>query len=179
MKRAPVLVVVDEMAQLGPQMKILENCMGMAAGAAGIQLWCVLQDISQLRGMFTQTFETFIQNCGVTMWFGARDQSTRDYVSKLAGTCEVVTRSANASLDRQTGQVVVSESGSQYSRPLIHPHEAGAIAKDEMIMFVEGVNGPVLAKRKPYWLVSKFRGKFQKNPYVTGKSSGLFGRLFG
>ena len=74
-----MLVIVDEMAQLGPRVKILENCMGMAAGAAGIQLWCVLQDISQLRGMFEKTWETFIQNCGVTMWFGARDQSTREY----------------------------------------------------------------------------------------------------
>jgi hypothetical protein len=27
----------------------------------------------------------FIQNCGVTMWFGARDQTTREYVSKLSG----------------------------------------------------------------------------------------------
>jgi len=51
MKRKTVLVIVDEMAQLGPHMKILENCMGMAAGAAGLQLWCVLQDLSQLRGM--------------------------------------------------------------------------------------------------------------------------------
>ena len=38
MKRKPVLIIVDEMAQLGPRVKILENCMGMAAGAAGIQL---------------------------------------------------------------------------------------------------------------------------------------------
>lgn len=179
MKRAPVLVVVDEMAQLGPYMKILENCMGMGAGAAGIQLWCVLQDISQLRGMFSATWETFIQNCGVTMWFGARDQSTREYVSKLAGTCEVVTRSRNASIDRLTGEVVVSESGSQLSRPLIHPHEVGELAKDEMIAFVEGVNGPIRAKRKPYWKVGKFAGKFRKNPYVSGNGGGLLGKLFG
>jgi type IV secretory pathway TraG/TraD family ATPase VirD4 len=156
MKRAPVLVIVDEMAQLGPHMKILENCMGMAAGAAGIQLWC-----------------------GVTMWFGARDQSTRDYVSKLAGTSEVVTRSRNANIDRQTGEVVVGETGSQLSRPLIHPHEVGQLAKDEMIAFVEGVNGPIRAKRKPYWKVGKFRGKFRKNPYVNSNGGGLLGKLFG
>ena len=49
-----MLAIVDEMAQLGPHMKSLENAMGMAAGAAGLQLWCVLQDLSQLKGMFPQ-----------------------------------------------------------------------------------------------------------------------------
>jgi type IV secretion system protein VirD4 len=60
-KGKPVLAIIDEMAQLGPHMKSLENAMGMAAGAAGLQLWCVLQDLSQLKGMFPQTWETFIQ----------------------------------------------------------------------------------------------------------------------
>jgi type IV secretion system protein VirD4 len=177
MKRVPVLIIVDEMAQLGAHMKILENCMGMAAGAAGIQLWCVLQDISQLRGMFEKTWETFIQNCGVTMWFGARDQSTREYVSQLGGTCEVLTRSRSISTDRMTGEPVVNDSASQYGRPLLLPHEVGEIAPDEMIAFVEG-RLTVRAKRRPYWLVREFRGKFRENPYVKNHSSGLFGWLF-
>ncbi len=85
-KGKPVLCIVDEMAQLGPHMKSLENVQGMGAGAAGLHLWGILQDLSQLKGMFPDTWETFIQNCGVTMWFGARDQTTREYVSKLSGT---------------------------------------------------------------------------------------------
>jgi len=177
MKRKPVLVIVDEMAQLGPHMKILENCMGMAAGAAGIQLWCVLQDISQLRGMFEKTWETFIQNCGVTMWFGARDQSTREYVSELAGTTEVLTRSRSVHIDRNTGEPDVNDSASQYGRPLLLPHEVGEIAPDEMILFVEG-RLTVRAKRKPYFLLPEFRGKYRDNPYVGKKSGGLFNWLF-
>jgi type IV secretion system protein VirD4 len=168
MKRKPVLVIVDEMAQLGPHMKILENCMGMAAGAAGIQLWCVLQDISQLKGMFPKTWETFIQNCGVTMWFGARDHSTRSYVSDLGSTTEVLTRSRSWSLDRNTGEVNVNDSASQMGRPLLLPGEVGEIPPDEMIAFIEG-RLTVRAKRKPYFLLSEFRGKYRKNPYVGGK----------
>jgi len=168
MKRSPVLVIVDEMAQLGPRVKILENSMGMAAGAAGIQLWCVLQDISQLRGMFEKTWETFIQNCGVTMWFGARDQSTREYVSKLAGTTEVLTYSRSVGTDRRTGEPVINDSASQFGRPLLLPHEVGEIAPDEMILFVEG-RWTIRAKRKFYFLLSAFRGKYRKNPYVKNK----------
>jgi type IV secretion system protein VirD4 len=176
MKRAPVLVIVDEMAQLGPHMKILENCMGMAAGAAGIQLWCVLQDISQLRGMFVNTWETFIQNCGVTMWFSARDESTREYVSKLAGITEKLSYSRNVSVDRQTGEPVVSDNAGQFGRPLLHPHEVGQIAPDEMLLFVEG-RLTVRAKRKFYFLLREFRGKYRANPYVSNHG-GLFDWLF-
>ena len=81
-RKKPVLVICDEMALLGPRVKILENCFGMAAGAAGIQLFCVLQSLVQLQGMFEKTWETVVQNSGISMWFGAKDQSTREYVSK-------------------------------------------------------------------------------------------------
>lgn len=177
MSRKPVLVIVDEMAQLGQHMKILENCMGMAAGAAGLQLWCVLQDLSQLKGMFAHTWETFIQNCGVTMWFGARDQTTREYVSKLSGTCEVLSCSRSVTIDRLSGEPIVNDNATQFGRPLLLPHEVGEIALDEMIAFVEGV-GTIRAKRKPYFRVGKFRGKYRKNPYVAKEGGGLFGWLF-
>jgi len=174
-KKNRVLAIVDEMAQLGPHMKSLENAMGMAAGAAGLQLWCVLQDLSQLKGMFPQTWETFIQNCGVTTWFGARDQTTREYVSKLSGATEVVSRSRSVSLDRK-GEPHVSDSMSQCARPLLLPHEAGALAADEMIAFVEGVRcGPVKAKRKFYF--KAFWGGYRPNPYVN--NAGLLRRIFG
>lgn len=169
-----VLAIIDEMAQLGPNMKSLENAMGMAAGAAGLQLWCVLQDLSQLKGMFEHTWETFIQNCGVTMWFGARDQTTRDYVSKLSGASEVLSRSRNVSFDPRTGEPMVSDNMSQHARPLLLPHEAGQIAPDEMIAFVESLRcGPVRAKRRPYWRVFR-RGQYAQNPYVSQHRGGVW-----
>jgi type IV secretory pathway TraG/TraD family ATPase VirD4 len=160
-------------------MKSLENAMGMAAGAAGIQLWCVLQDLSQLKGMFPNggVWETFIQNCGVTTWFGARDETTREYVSKLSGTCEVLSRSRSVSIDLRSGEPLVNDSANQCARPLLLPHEVGQLAPDEMIAFVEGVRcGPVKAKRKFYFRV--FRGGYRKNPYVRN-GGGFWGWLFG
>jgi len=176
--RNPVLAIIDEMAQLGPHMKSLENAMGMAAGAAGLQLWCVLQDLSQLKGMFPQTWETFIQNCGVSTWFGARDQTTREYVSRLSGTCEVLTRARGVSFDNG-GWPHVSDNASQHSRPLLLPHEVGQLAANEMIAFIEGVRcGPVKAKRKPYWKVFP-RSAYRNNPYVGKKQGGFLKWLFG
>jgi type IV secretion system protein VirD4 len=149
-RKKPVLVICDEMALLGPRVKILENCFGMAAGA----------------GMFEKTWETVVQNSGISMWFGAKDQSTREYVSKLAGTCEKVTWSRNFSPDRQTGETVVSDNASQFGRPLLLPEEVGSnIAPDEMVLFVEG-RLTVKAKRRFYFQVPEFRGKYRKNPYI-------------
>jgi type IV secretion system protein VirD4 len=163
----PVLFIIDEMAQLGPHMKSLENAMGMAAGAAGLQLWCVLQDLSQLKGMFVNTWETFIQNCGVTMWFGARDETTREYVSKLSGITEGLSLSRSVVIDRRTREPNVTDSGVQFGRPLMLPHEVGELDRDEMVAFVEGVKGAVRAKRKPYFRRWEFRGKYRKNPYIS------------
>jgi type IV secretion system protein VirD4 len=165
------------MAQLGPNMKSLENAMGMAAGAAGLQLWCVLQDLSQLKGMFPNTWETFIQNCGVTTWFGARDQTTREDISKLSGTCEGISRSHSVSIDPRTRELNVNDNASQFARPLLLPHEAGQLAPDEMIAFVEGVQcGPIKARRRFYF--DMFPGKGRKNPYLKNQAGGLLDWLF-
>jgi len=173
-----VLFIIDEMAQLGPHMKSLENAMGMAAGAAGLQLWCVLQDLSQLKGMFVNTWETFIQNCGVTLWFGARDQTTREYVSKLSGTTEVLSQSRNTTIDRRTGEPVVNDGATQYGRPLLLPHEVGELESNEMIAFVEGVRGVVRGKRKLYFRCPEFRGKYRDNPYFAN-GGGWLKAIFG
>ena len=68
----------------------------------------------------------------------------------------------------------MSDSATQFGRPLLLPHEVGQIAPDEMIAFVEGVRcGPVKAKRKFYFRVC--RGKYRDNPYVENKGGSLIG----
>ena len=86
----------------------------------------------------------------MTMWFGRRDAATREMIGKLAGLKEVLTRNRSVNIDHQTGEPHVSDSASSVVRPVIHPHEAGELGNDEMLMFCEGVNGAVKAKRKPY-----------------------------
>jgi type IV secretory pathway TraG/TraD family ATPase VirD4 len=177
-KGGPVLTIIDEMFQLGPHMKSLANAMSMAAGAAQIQIWGVLQSLDQLESMFPKTWRSFIQN-SVSMWFGLNDQGSQNYVSNASGTCEVITRSRSANIDTQTGEVMIAESGSQQSRPLLHPFEVGNLPQDEMLILgVEGVNGPIKAKRKPYWKLSKYAG-FKKNPYLQKHGGGLVSRLLG
>jgi type IV secretion system protein VirD4 len=158
---APVLCIIDEMAQIGP-LKALMDAWGMAAGAAGLQLWAVYQDVSQIMNQFGKSWQTILQNCGVTMWFGARDSATREVVSKLAGVTEVLSRNRSVSID-QFGEPHVSDSASPVVRPVVHPHEVGALAGDEMLLFCEGVPNVIKAKRKPY--LNEFWGRYRRNPY--------------
>jgi type IV secretion system protein VirD4 len=176
-RRSRVLMILDEFAQLGPRMKSIENAMGMAAGACGLTIWCVLQDISQLIGMFPRTWQTFIQNCGVTMWGRARDPETREVISKLGGVTTVLSPSRSVSIDPRTGEPNVNDSVSQQTRPLIHPHEAGELPLDRMYLFMEKIDGPVVAKLKPYFKCG-FSG-YGDNPYFQKRGGGVFGWLFG
>ena len=134
----------------------------------------VYQDVSQIMNQFGKAWQTIVQNCGVTMWFGARDSATRDVVSKLAGVTEVLSRNRSVSIDHLTGEPHVADSAASAVRPVIHPHEVGALASDEMLLFCEGVPNVIKAKRKPY--LSEFRGKYRRNPYF-GKP-GFLSRFF-
>lgn len=163
---APVLGIIDETAQIGG-LKSLIDAWGMAAGAAGVQLWAVYQDVSQIMNQFGKSWQTIVQNCGVTLWFGARDQVTRETVSKLAGVTEVLTRSRSVTIDHETGEPHVSDNAGAAVRPVIHPHEVGALNPDEMLIFCENVPSVIKAKREPY--LKEFKGKYRKNPYFDEK----------
>jgi type IV secretory pathway TraG/TraD family ATPase VirD4 len=179
MKRERVLIIADEVGTYGQNMRVLEHFMGMGSGAALCQVMLIFQNVAQLRNM-TAAWSTFIANCGVTLWFGLADPESRDMVSKLGGVCEEINHSINVSIDRNTGEPVVGGGGNPFGRPLILPHEAGELTDgDRMIVFAEGAHGPILAKRKPYWKVGKFRGKFRKNPYANDNRGGLLRRLVG
>jgi len=175
-RRSRILMVIDECAQLGPRMKSLENAMGMAAGACGLQLWLIYQSLSQLIGMWPHTWQNVIQNCGVMMWGRARDNETREQISKLGGITTVTSRSRGVSIDLRTGEPMVNDGVAQHTRPLIHPHEAGMLPPDEMYLFMEKLDGPVKAKLKPFFKCG-FSG-YGDNPYFQ-KRGGLTGGLFG
>ncbi|MCB9978540.1 MAG: type IV secretory system conjugative DNA transfer family protein [Rhodospirillales bacterium] len=79
----PILFMLDEMAALG-RLTMVEQAYGLMAGY-GMQLWGIVQDISQLERNYDKGWETFIGNSGVLQYFGSRDLKSAEYFSKLAG----------------------------------------------------------------------------------------------
>jgi type IV secretion system protein VirD4 len=175
-----VVILMDEFFQLG-RLDAIRNAMSMASGL-NVQLWPVIQDINQLIELYPQGWETFL-SAGVRMFFGPpRDDRTSTYVSGLCGQTERRTISRSISYQDEAEQEAQSKKhgrGNQsgmnvpninlsfgsVSRQLLLPHEVRELGSDEMLLFVEGVNGVIRAKRRPYWDEPEFRGQYSKNPY--------------
>ncbi len=177
-KGAPVLAVLDEVAQIGP-LKILTECLGMAAGAASLQLMLVYQNVGQILSQFgANNFQTVAANSGCAMYFGVRDEQSALMVSKQCGVTEVLSRSRGVTIDRQ-GEPNVSDNMSQTARPLLHPDEVRfGLGDDEMLLFCDGLPGVCRAKRKPYFKCGDLSGKYRENPYFQKRGGGFLSWLF-
>jgi type IV secretion system protein VirD4 len=77
--RPPILFMMEEFATLG-HMEIMERAAAYFPGF-GVKLWAVLQDTTQLRRYYGQSWETFLGNAGLVQCFANGDQSTLDYIA--------------------------------------------------------------------------------------------------
>lgn len=166
----PVAFVVDEIAVVGP-LRILAECWGMAAGAAQLQMVGVYQNAGQIMNQFKTAWQTMLAN-STSLFFGVRDHETADLVSKMCGITEVISCSRNVTIDQRTGEPIVGDSGTQTSRPLLHPDEVRfGLKHDEMLLFCDRVPGVIRAKRKPYFECWDLKGKYRDNPYFQKDSA--------
>jgi type IV secretion system protein VirD4 len=77
---APILFMMEEFATLG-HMEIMERAAAYFPGF-GVKLWAVLQDTTQLRRYYHNSWETFLGNAGLIQCFANGDQSTVEYIAK-------------------------------------------------------------------------------------------------
>ncbi|WP_375463936.1 type IV secretory system conjugative DNA transfer family protein [uncultured Methylobacterium sp.] len=74
------LFLMEEFATLG-HMDIMERAAAYFPGF-GVKLWAVLQDTTQLRCYYQNSWETFLGNAGVVQCFANADQTTLAYLSQ-------------------------------------------------------------------------------------------------
>jgi type IV secretion system protein VirD4 len=79
----PVLLALDEFPVLG-HMKSVETAAGLMAGF-GVKMWVVLQDLTQIKRLYRESWETFIGNAGVMTFWSNSDKTTLDYISDKLG----------------------------------------------------------------------------------------------
>lgn len=155
----PILFMLDEIAALG-RLTMVEQAYGLMAGF-GMQLWGIVQDLSQLEKLYEKGWQTFVANSGVLQYFGSRDLKTAEYFSWLCGITTVKTFSS------QIGQSVsdtmswtarefgggshtsgTSSSGTtgQSARALVMPDELMTMPPDSQLLIIERLP-PVYAVR--------------------------------
>jgi type IV secretion system protein VirD4 len=171
----PILCVVDEFFSIG-RLETFQAAMSQAAGAAGVQLWPVLQSLSQLQTMYQhEGWRIFLSNSAVKIFFGGANLEYADaeYISALCGDRELIVPSGSVRENenrrfRNLCDVEVTYGSGRAWERLVRPHEVMRMHDREMIVFCEKVPGPVHAKRKPYFEGWEFRGKYRPNPYWNG-----------
>lgn len=77
--KPPILFLMEEFTTLG-HMDIMERAAAYFPGF-GVKLWAVLQDTTQLRRYYQNSWETFLGNAGIVQCFANNDQTTLNYLS--------------------------------------------------------------------------------------------------
>ncbi len=153
----PVLFLMDEFAALG-KMEVIETAAGLMAGY-GVKLWPILQDLSQLKRHYPQSWETFLGNAGLHQFFGNTDLTTLEHVSKRLGKTAMlaVTESQNERAGTE-GQGVSTKID---TADLLRPDEAAhwfARHRGTQIVLIAGQD-PWALRRVAYYEDPFFAGK--------------------
>jgi len=82
-----ILFVLDEMPALG-RLTMVEQAYSLMAGF-GMQLWGIVQDCSQLKRIYGESWQGFVANSGCVTYAGSRDKESAEYFSALCGVTTV------------------------------------------------------------------------------------------
>lgn len=162
--KRPVLFILDEFAALG-YLEPVETAMGLLAGY-GVQLWPILQDLSQLRDLYPHRWPTFLGNAGLVQAFGCAETTTAEWLSSRLGNRTVTTRQqsmAGAAVGG-VGDNHYSQSVSVTSRPLMTPDELMRLPADSEILLMPG-HAPALVDKLAYFRDREYAGLFDANPW--------------
>ena len=148
----PTLFLLDEFAALG-RLEAVERAMGLMAGY-GLQLWPILQDMSQLRDLYGDRANTFIANAGVQQVFGVNDFETAKWLSQMIG--QETSRFQTDSFKPGDGP---SFSNHLTGRDLLTPDEIMQMPPNVQLLRVQG-QPSALAQKLRYYADPEFRGLF-------------------
>ena len=148
----PTLFLLDEFAALG-RLEAVERAMGLMAGY-GLQLWPVLQDMSQLKDLYGDRANTFIANAGVQQVFGVNAFETAKWLSQMIG--QETTGFQTDSFKPGDGP---SFSNHLTGRDLLTPDEIMQMPPNVQLLRVQG-QPSALAQKLRYYADPEFRGLF-------------------
>ncbi len=170
-----VLFLLDEFAHLGP-IDPVQRYIGLAGGF-GVTFWLIVQDLSQLRSTYGNTWPTFLANVDVLQAFGVNDLDTAEYLSKMTGEATVQLESEHHSHGLSGGPQTRSQVGagltqSETTRRLLLPDEVRRLPAEDQLLFIRN-SAPLLVKRLNYLRDRAFAGRADPNPWYTPVADGL------
>jgi type IV secretion system protein VirD4 len=161
-----VLFLLDEFAHLG-RMHPVQRDIGLAGGF-GVTFWLIVQDLSQLKSTYGETWPTFLANVDVLQAFGINDWDTAEYLSRMTGEATIYVESTHHSRGVSRGrhaqrQLGTGRAWSEQGRRLLLPDEVRRLPHEAQLLFVKG-NAPLLVKRLNYLHDREFQDRADPNP---------------
>ena len=150
--KAPAIFLLDEFAALG-RLEAVEPAMGLMAGY-GLQLWPILQDMSQLKDLYGDRANTFIANAGVQQVFGVNDFETAKWLSQMIGQ-----ETTGFQTDSYKPGDNPSFSNNLTGRDLLTPDEIMQMPPELLLLRVQG-QPSALAQKLRYYADPEFKGLF-------------------
>ena len=130
----PVHCLMDEFPNISlPNDSFLSALATMRS--RGIFCSIIVQNISQLKSMYKDSWESLIGLCDEFLYLGGNEQSTHKYVSELIGKETVDTTNRSRSRGR-SGSYSTSEQ--QAARDLLTPDEVRLLPDGKAVLFVRG-----------------------------------------
>ena len=150
--KQPALFLLDEFAALG-RLEAVERAMGLMAGY-GLQLWPILQDMSQLKDLYGARANTFVANAGVLQTFGVNDFETAKWLSQSMGKETIGYQTES----HQSGDIATTTQHIA-ARDLMTPDEIMQIDPSVQLLRVQG-KPVIIAKKLRYFADREFDGLY-------------------
>lgn len=150
--KQPALFLLDEFAALG-RLEAVERAMGLMAGY-GLQLWPILQDMSQLRDLYGARANTFVANAGVLQTFGVNDFETAKWLSQMIGR-----ETTGYQTESHKPGDAPSTSYNVTARDLMTPDEIMQIPPHVQLLRVQG-KPVIIARKLRYFADREFDGLY-------------------
>lgn len=134
--RLPVHVrcILDEFANIG-QIPDFEKVISVIRSRE-ISTNVILQNISQLKSLYKDTWETILGTSDSFLYLGGMEQSTHEYISKLLGKQTIVQKNSNITRGESSSY---NEGYQKLGRSLLEPDEVASLKGQECILKIRGV----------------------------------------
>lgn len=162
------LLMIDELAALG-HLGPLEDAFGLVRGY-GVQIVGVLQDLTQLKALYKERWESFLANAGVVQGFAPNDLTTADWMSRRSGQTTVVARgtSKGSTLTGDKASFSSGDSWNQIAQPYYQQHDLFGLEEGSGVLWLAGLAHTVRFFADKYADLPTYRERAMPNPYYRG-----------
>jgi type IV secretion system protein VirD4 len=157
----PTVILIDEMAALG-HLGPLEDAFGLVRGY-GVQIVGYLQDLGQLKALYSERYESFMANAGVVQGLTPNDLTTADWMSRRSGETTLPAKGIS-----EKDAALPSEQTTSWhliGRRKFLPYEIMGLGDGMGLYWLAGMSESVRFFAPFYDMVTECDGRHLPNPY--------------